>query len=65
MVGSLGAVFVLWMAVSLLKIINVYANSNFILTLYSFVYGNLWGIFIALIVFSYALIFFRKLMNVE
>lgn len=64
-IGSLGAVFVLWISVSLLKIINVYASSNFITSLSSFVYGNLWGIFFALVVFGYAVILFRKLMNME
>jgi len=64
-VGSLGVVFVLWISASVLRIINVYVSSNFISVLSSFVYGNLWGIFFALVVLSYAVIFFRKLMNME
>jgi hypothetical protein len=64
-IGSLGAVFVLWISVSVLKIINVYASSSFITAVSGFVYGNLWGIFFAFVVFGYAVIFFRKLMNME
>ena len=64
-IGGLGAVFVLWVSASVLKIINVYASSNFIAILSGFVYGNLWGIFFALVVFGYAVILFRKLMNIE
>lgn len=64
-IGGLGAVFVLWISVSVLKIINTYASSSFIATLSDFVYGNLWGIFFVLVVFGYAVILFRKLMNIQ
>lgn len=58
--GSICTVIVIWIAVWLLNLINVYVNSTLIASLTNFLSVNLWGIFIAFLVLGYAVIVIKR-----
>jgi len=61
-ISSIGVVFAIWISTWVLNLINIYANSNIIITgVSTFLYLNLWGIFLVL---GYAIIFIKKMLNI-
>lgn len=54
-VNSIGAVFVIWVAVWILNFINFYAGSSAISFVSNFLYSNLLGIFFLFLVLGYVL----------
>lgn len=58
--GSVGVLFVLWIAIWLLNTINIPVNSNLITKVSNFLSVNFWGIFVLFVVLGYAFVFIKK-----
>ncbi len=58
--NSIGVVFVIWVAVWILNLINNFAGSSVIAFVSNLLYLNLTGIFFVFLVLGYAIVFIRK-----
>jgi len=62
-IKGVGAVFIIWISVWLLNIINIYADNSVIAHVSNFLYLNLWEIFILFLVLGYVIIFAKKILR--
>ncbi len=60
-----GAIFIIWISIWFLNIINVYANNNVIAHISNFLYLNLWEIFLFLLILGYFIIFTKRILNIH
>jgi hypothetical protein len=61
-IKSIGITFVIWIAIFVLDLINVYSGSSFIAAVSNFLRVNLLGIFVVLVVLGYVFEFFIRVM---
>jgi len=62
-IGSIGILVMIFVAVWILNFINIFAQSNFIFYFSNFLYTNMIGIFFVFLVLGYAVIFIRKFLT--
>jgi len=60
-INSIGAVFVAWIAIFILDLINSYVASTFIANVSNFLYTNLVGIFIVFLVLGYVFVIIKRM----
>lgn len=64
-VSGTGLVFVIWLAIWALNLVNVYGSSIFVANLSNFLYANMIGIMFVFIVLDYVLIVIEKIIITE
>jgi hypothetical protein len=64
-VSSAGLVFIVWISIWALNMINIQANSVFVNLLSNFLYSNMFGIMFAFIILDYVLILIEKTILIE